>query len=300
MRVDILDFDVFTALDPHDIESYLLHNAWQCERVEHGYVSVWSKIREGERYRVWVPLDYKLGDFAESTARAIKMVALAENLSQLSVLEDFDTIAIGDVVRFKSFDNLNKNSSSLLIHDGISLLEQAKNLLTAGANSAHQTRPVHPARKNNVVINYVNKLRLGQTERGSYIIKLVSPLDSSSDMPLPGIPAPSQFARNAVVTLLGALNTLRAVSEDNFKREKFIFELFEEAVPNGVSANLCEAVAQNSLSQYRPLEVAVSWSFKLGVTNDLPTSVEIPTQYMQYIAQAAQVFREKNPEEYRI
>jgi len=301
MKVDILDLDAFTALEPYDIEGYLLHNAWQRERSEPGQVSVWSKTNDGERYRVWLPLDYKLGDFVESIARTVKTVAQAENRSQLSILEDLDTVAIGDVVRVRSFDELNKESSTLPIYDGISLLEQAKNLLTAAANSAHQVRPVHPAKKNNVVNDFVSNLRLGQTERGSYIIKLVSPLQSKQ-LSIPGIPAPIPFARDAVAELLNALNALRAVSEDNFKRGRFIFELFEEAVQDGVSANLCEAVLpQSGLSQYRPLEVAVSWSFKLEVPpKQPPTLLEIPAQYMRYIAEAARVFREKNPEPYQI
>lgn len=301
MKVDILDPEAFTIIEPYDLEGYLLHNAWQRERSEPGHVSVWSKTREGERYRVWLPLDYRLGDFIESIARAIRTIAQAENRSQLSILEDLDTVAIGDIVRIRSFDELNKESGTLPIYDGISLLDQAKNLLTAAANSAHQIRPVHPAKKNNVVNDYINNLRLGQTERGSYIIKLVSPLQSNQ-LSIPGIPAPIPFARNAVVELLDALNALRTVSEDNFKRGRFIFELFEEAVRDGVSANLCEAVLpQNNLSQYRPLEVAVSWSFKLEILpKHPPTTVEIPSQYMRYIAEAARVFREKNPEPYQI
>ena len=75
-------------------------------------------------------------------ARLVKTVSKAEKRSQLEVLEDLDTLAVGDVVRIRSSDSLHPTSSTIPMDDGFSLFEQAKDLMGHG-NIARSAKAIY-------------------------------------------------------------------------------------------------------------------------------------------------------------
>lgn len=302
MKVDILEHKIFRALNPKDVETYLLSQHWTQFRHISGEVSLWDNQTEsGQRFRIWLPLDHSLGDFAQSMGRVVKTLAEFEDRSQIEILEDFDTITIGDVVRMRTLDRFNKAACTLPLDDGMQLVHRIRNLLSASACSAIEKKPIHSYRRPAVVDDYLKKLRLGQTERGSYIVKVISPIFSETDAQVE-IPNVATFARSAVETLVSGLDALHDVVADIHKRGRFAFEPFEEAVLQGVSANLCDAIAETvHENQYQPVDVSVSWSYILTpVPTKRTTEVSFPFEFIPYIEKAATIFREKNPEEFNL
>jgi hypothetical protein len=303
MKVEILDDEVFDGLNPSDIEKYLAHTNWREFKHAQSGISVWDFADDsGKKYRVWLPVDRNLGDFAIGVGRLIKTLATVEDRSQLQLLEDLETVANGDIVRVSSEDRLNKTSSSLLLHEGMLLIKQAQDLTSAAACAAVEKREVFPHRRPNVVIDYLKKVRIGQTERGSYTLKLISPITSPiyKQLSLPDMP-PSEdtpFERQVIIHLLKGLDALQRVSQETLKRGRFYFEAFQEVVSEGVSANLCEAIAlADDNERYRPIEVSVTWSYALTRPTGNFRDISFSTPVIPYIAEAAQQFREKNPED---
>jgi hypothetical protein len=306
VKVDILDQGVFNSLSPSELESYLAHTDWVRLKIVSGEVAIWQHTTDSHKHRVWIPLDQTLADYAESMSRAIKAIASVETRSQLQILDDLETTAVGDIIRVKSFDILNRESNSLPFHEGMSLLRQAQDMTSAAAVSAVEKREVLSRRRPNKAVEYLKELRMGQTERGSFVVKLISPIhpDPAPQMPfefpdLPIIPEPP-FERQVVINLLSGLHALKRVSEEISRTGRFHLEAFQEAVQEGVSANLCEAVANVSDDDVppRPLEVNISWSYAIPAPRiALPTEVRFSTEAMPYIVRAAQLFRERNPEE---
>jgi hypothetical protein len=95
-----------------------------------------------------------------------------------------------------------------------------------------------------------------------------------------------------------SLDALHSVATQIQRRGSFHFPPFQEIVSEGVSANLCEAVASSENNQpYRPLEVSVTWSYALDSIEAMPKKVSFSLGVMPYIAEAARMFREENPEE---
>ncbi len=119
-------------------------------------------------------------------------------------------------------------------------------------------------------------------------------------IPLRLLDAIGRFARQAVETLMKGSKTLLSIAKDIDKRGKFEFAPFEEAVACGVSANLCEALAETvSENQYQQLDISVSWSYVLApIQQDIPERVSFSPEVIPHIAKAASIFREKNPEEF--
>ncbi len=303
MKIEIVDHKIFNGLNPVDIEKYLRTTGWRLVRREDGDVSIWETRLRDETFRIWLPLNRNYGDFAESMKRLVRTIAMVENRSQLALIEDLDTIGIGDVLRLRSFDEFNRGSTTLPLNDGLLLLNQGREMLNAAARSVIEKREVYPSRRPSQVSKYLRNLKLGQTEQGSYIVKLISPISdfALTQMVFPNIDMPVPFERKVVIGLMKSLNALNEAANETFKRGRFYFEVFREIVSEGVSANLCEAVTSTDSERktYRPLEISVTWSYALenSLIQDAPQSIEISPNVMSYIEQAGRLFREKNPEE---
>lgn len=306
MKIDITDHATLNALNPSSIEKYLISRQWQeLKRIE-GEVSLWVKSHHKvkEQHRILLPLDSDLGDFALSMSRVVSTLAELENRSQLEVLEDFDTVAIGDILRIKGQNIFNRNASTLPLFEGIVLIQQAKELILAGARSAIEAKPLFAYRQPSEVSTYLKKIQLGQTERGSYIVKLISPLLPSEQLKIPNLPnGEAPFERRAMQSLMQGLGTLQQVATITEKKGTFYFERFQEVVSEGVSANLCEAVIGGKSEDsraYKPLTVNVSWSSHYPITSHIPESVSFGVNIMPHIAKAATLFRETTPVEVKL
>lgn len=307
MKVEILDDEIFNALLPVDIAKYLAGNRWHEIKRNDNEVSIWETAdKTGKKYRVWLPLDVNLGDFAISIGRLIKSVAIAENRSQLQVVEDLETVGVGDVIRSGTQDLLSRTSHSLLFNEGLSLINKSYGLAVAAAYSTLEKRAVYAFRRPAKVVEYLKNLRLGQSEKGSYLVKLISPLPttlySQLPIPFPAVEPVSEtpFERQVVINLIKSLDVLHRVTQETYRRGKFYFEVYQEVVSEGVSANLCEAVTgdEENENKHRPINISVSWSYLVNApTENLPEQVTFPVEYMPYLVKAAQTFREQNPEE---
>lgn len=304
MRIDILEEDVFNSISPVALEKYLINARWERLKTIPGEVSIWSLVSaDGQTHRVWLPLDQELSDYAVSVKRLVSTVAKAEDQSQFQIIEDLETVAVGDVVRFKSYDQFNRFSSSLPLSEGIALARQAQAITTAAACATVKKRPILSQRQPKEVVDYLNNVRIGQTEPGSFSIKLISPLSSPYDQEVQFVeplPQAEPFERQVVVTLMRSLSLLQTVATETHETGHFDFEAFQELVSEGVSANLCEAVTNTVDGQprIRPLEVRVTWSYVMAPPAIfLPDTVAFTSDTLPYISRAAVLFRKYNPKQ---
>jgi len=301
IKVQILDKNVFRGIDPSKVEKYLKGNEWYEQRRLPNDVAIWFRQgEEGDIHRLWLPLDYQLADFTEMMSRVVGVVSQAEGRSQLQVFDDLNTAAIGDVIRSCSEDKLDRGSSSLPFLQGMSLIEQTKSMAVAAAMSELEEREVHPSARSREVNQFMENMRLGQTEPGSYVVKLVSPIGEveTGEDELPGMPPELPFERRAVMRLVTGLEALRDVAHETQRRGVFRLQPFQEVVPQGVSANLCEAVAAKGKDDdYGPVEISVTWSYVLPPQDGVRRAeVQLSVDQMPYIAEAARQFRERHPE----
>jgi len=307
MNVDIQDHAVFDSFEPDVVLRYLEAHRWtEIKRIPREMAVFELASDKEEPYRVWVPLSRKFRDYSRVMGSAFKTLAESEGKSQLQMLDDLQTRAIGDVVRVASEDRLDKANHTLLLADGIVLHEQAREMALAGAWNAAQgnhKKPIYPQGLKVDIVKFMRNLRLAQTERGSYIVKLISPINPQALDQLAldpkAIPPESPFERRAVVELLGGLAALRQAAYDTNRRGKFSFTTFADAVADGVSANLCDAVAPNAYTDFwRPVRVSVTWCDVISVPPpSVKTQIEFEPDLMKYVKEAATEFRKRNPEE---
>jgi|CXWL01.1.fsa_nt_gi hypothetical protein len=302
MRVEIIDNNVFNSIEPEAITRYLLANGWSEVRRVDGEMIVFGKTgRHGKKPLLWMPISNDLSDYAPMVAQLIRTVAKEVDKSEIQIMDDLETVAIGDIIRVRSFDPLDLNDHTIPLSDGVNLLNRARAMALAGASSAIEHRPVQSRRPNTEAKQFVRNLRLGQTERGSFLLRLISPIidiKSGEYLEFQGMDR-LPFSRRAIMELVKGLNALRDAAKENEERGRFFFNSFLELVPSGVSANLCEAIVdideKESLS--RPIEVSVTWSYAVTSPDHLPINpISFEPNIVPYIRQAAKEFRAQNPE----
>ena len=259
MRVEIRDPSVFAALSHVDVRRYLQAAGWQ----DHGVFQDKATIHThadatGREWEVLLPSREDLGDYKARMAEAVRYVARVENRSELDVLGDLEN-AGKDLIRVRAPQA--EADGSIPLGRGVALHEASHALLLAAACAVVRPRLVHRAgRMPQVIDDYLETVRLGQTERGSYVVTLLSPVDPAlrhGGQGLLPIADSEPFSRRVTLRLVEGLRTLQqAVNRIALGAD---LDVFERAVGQGISVNLCEAVTR--LAQVGGgVEIGVSWA----------------------------------------
>lgn len=303
IKANIVDKNVLCSIQTEDVEFYLLKKGWKKLRKIAGSIIY---DNPDDDIRVWVPMLGGLDeDYALSMGRLLSSVSSYEDRSQIDIIEDFDVFPIGDVIRVGSEDPLDRMSSSLSLNTATRLIEKARQTLIVGASvaSSDKNRAYFGSRKPDAALSFINDVRLGQTERGSYIVKVISPLPkelSNKQTTIPSIPEIPPFQRQAVERTFIGLNSLKEVLTETHKRGEFFFDPFYERISDGVNADLCEALlGKGENRDNSPLNFSVSWSpaFVLNIKESIPIKITFEPKHYDYIEEAAKEFRKKEPEE---
>lgn len=305
MKVQILDTDVFNSIDPQLAERYLMANGWIEKHRLESDVAIWSNDEASRKgRRLWLPFNTELADYGIIMSRAVKVLAEVEDKSELQVFEDLNTVAVGDIVRNIGYDPLNRESGTLPYSYGEELIRQIKELLLAAAMSVGQSKPIYSGSRSIRVKEYERDLRLGQTEHGSFTVKVVSPIkledlenQNKHEDQMVLVDSPEPFSRQVTERLVSSLNLLKDIGAETFRRRTFRIQPFQENINRGISANLCDAVALSIPIVSAPVRVSVTWSSVLPKPQYVESAaeIEIPPDYLPFYSQAANEFRAKNP-----
>jgi hypothetical protein len=157
-----------------------------------------------------------------------------------------------DVLRFREVSP-DADRGTLPFDHAVRLIDGIQRLLRSVAHSVLVPQPYHPRLSRSEAEEFVNRCRLGQTERGSFVLNVACPLELP--VALPGM-EPEPFARRVTNLLMQSLEAL-ARAMDTGQAE----DLLDTTRNPGISANLCE-----SLLLLRPagdeatLTVSAVWS----------------------------------------
>lgn len=298
MRASVSDREQLQSLDPVEIASYLQAKGWQ--QTESGYerAACWSfETNAGESLDVLVPTDATVGDFALRMSELLQALEQVEQRSQMEILSDIQ-YARSDVVRLRRAEEGNAVGGIPLV-DGEKLIGEAVTLMTAAACAAIYPGRVMSAKQASQASEYLQHVKMGQTERGSFVLTIVSPLVplvTAGAHPLfDSVDEP--FPRKVTKALAEALDATRmAVSKVQSSGR---VEIFEEAVGHGVSANLCEAIAGllAAAGQAGRIRVDVAWAPTLPSSVPELQPIEFAYEEVSVLNRAARFLRESSPGE---
>ena len=287
MTTDLRNRGALLAVSPLALSAYARVAGWSRSDAFGDYSDVYAGSGLPE---IIIPRTQRLGDYAQVVARLISIFAQVAEVDEAILYNDL-VVADRDVTRIRVNDG-DANGSISLEH-GPNLVSGARDMLLAAACSLHEPKPVYRVGANKEANDYLRRVRLGQTEHGSFVVTLLSPVIPPpvqepllSDLENHLDPLERRVTRRlaqALSAVLGA--TARTMTGDT--------TAFTNAVPEGASANLCEALAQ-MLEPYESLDVSTTWARSRPVQGPRHT-VRLSKDDALILREAARSFRSREP-----
>ena len=263
MNAIVTDTAALDSLSPVDLSAYLRLHGWEPHGdIRQGVAAQWIRVFEGTTYDVLVPLNREVRDFTRRVSETLATLSVVERRSQLEVMSDLQD-STADVVRWRCIQD-DSRDGTISLEQGHQLISQARSQLLAAACSAVSAKQYFASRKPSQATDYINRARLAQSERGSYVIAVRSPVPPHFNFEEDDEITP--FSRRAVETLALGLSTLIDASNAALRD---LSPNREEMAAKGVSANLCDAMATMLTGSRRSVEV--TFSYASTRTSALPT-----------------------------
>jgi hypothetical protein len=285
------DRHVIGALNPRAFVGYLRSKGWEKKRDFGDNATIFGLSVDGTEHELLVPVASHARDFTKVMEVTVRELAEIEDRSPYELVSDLSMAAF-DVIRVCSVEA--DDIGSVELNAGVELHERARDMVryAASAAASDEPRPTWQGRRSEQVDEYLKSLRLGQSQRGSFVISLLSPWDF---MPLAdriqarlGFIDP--FGRRTTKVLASALeavgHALRVSATES------VVKPFAAAVAKGVSANLCQALAEIARDGVGA-DISVRWS--LTKPEDGYPMLRLTREDAQPLTEAAQSLSENEP-----
>jgi hypothetical protein len=288
MRAQILDAEALRAVAPAALAAFARQAGWTRTEAFGAHADVYAADGRPE---IVIPRSNQVGDYASVVSRLLSTFADVFATDELGVYRDL-AIADHDVIRVRAVGGAE--DGSVPIEDGVVLVGQAREMLLAAACATKVPQPLYRAGANREATEYMRRVRLGQTEHGSFVVTLLSPVSPALQPPLDPAWAALEdepIERQVTRRLVGALEASRAAAERVVSGDAV--EAFEAAVAEGVSANLCEAMA-DMIERAELIEVSVTWA-KTRPTPEVRRRISFSRSDADVLREVGRVFRERQP-----
>lgn len=286
MRVRILDAGTLKAVTPPALAAYARGRGWSKAEPYGSHADIY--IGE-DRPELVLPRTDRLADYASVVSRLIGIFGEVEARDEFAVYADL-VGADHDVIHVRAVEA--DDQGSVPLDEGIAMISQAREMLLAAACATKAEQGTFRAGADCEADNYMKRVRLGQAEPGSFVVRLMAPvpprLQLAHDESWESI-ADELFEWQVTRRLAQALAALRDVADQTRSCEGG--QALEDAVDEGVSANFCEAVA-GLIDQSGGLELSVTWA-RARPTPQPQTSVLFAEGDAGAIKEAAQTIRAK-------
>jgi hypothetical protein len=257
MKTRILDEAALGAITPAALRAYVTYEGWRKLEPFGQYSEVYAHADQRVRKEIILPFTTDIADYASSVSGVIQTLSGVENRDEIAIYNDL-TRADRDVVRVRAPGA--DDDGSISIDPGVELVQHARGLLASAACAAREPRRAFHIGKIHSVEEYMRRVRLGQTEHGSFVVTLLAPVppvlvDMQRDL-WPEL-ASEPFDRQVTRVLTQALRSVQGAIEASNRGDGLA--AFTEAVSAGVSANLCEAIAA-IVEQADGIDLSVTWA----------------------------------------
>jgi len=279
MRLDQL-IPTIAELTADDVQIYLRTRGWFPVGDVRDVAVVYG--HEG-REQVMVPLDRTLGDYARVLGELVDTLSKVERRSPFDVTDDLSTPP-GDLVSFR-VDSELVSSGTVPLLDALRIRESQRDMILSAAHSVVMPLPYFPRLGRAEPVELLARCREAQTARGSYITRLIVPVEPAVGR----LPLEDPYGRRVTRLLM---DTLSSVQQRLVRADP---EGLLEAPPRGLSYNLLTALAAMKPPGERSnLEIGVRWS-RGRARPEAPSRVSFSAPQFEHMRPLAAVLRERAP-----
>ncbi len=289
MLVQIRDRKALATLPVVNLRAYLNSRDWNnAGRWGERPAVIYTKEHGGRSWEVLVPLRDTVADYAESMAESVAILAEVEERSQLDVFHDLSA-AGADVIRLRSDNGMIREALSL--RQSANLLNDAYDMLASAARAVEKPQAAYRGKMSSEVAEYLDNVRPLTGHPQGYALTLHSPVPAGIGQQDLGDDFHAPFPRRATNKLAQALEYTRAAISEAVAGNTL--EPFKQAVDYGVSANLCDSVAELA-KKGGGIAIDLVWA---GVRpSNVPDShFPFSVNSSDILAEAAKSFRRNEP-----
>ncbi len=239
------------------LKDYLHSLGWSRTKTLQDLGEIWySKEFDAE---VYMPSNTDVPDFSTRLRETLNIISTIYSIDAESVLDEL-FLENTDVfsIRVVSSDT---EDGTIGLERGADLVKDAYSLFTAAALAVEKPKLVYAGSYPQPVSEFMKQLRLGQTQKGSYIVTLCNSLPETAQSSLTPKNAEGLFERKVSEKLVEAVSYLHSQIKGQGGLPEY--SSFLNAAGYGVSANLCDALSKLNLNKDDDLvELRVHWAPK--------------------------------------
>jgi len=288
MKTSTLNPETFQTISPQSLAGYLAAQNWQRVRTQPGRFTIWQ--HSGKGGTVLVPEAQDLVDYALRVSEVVAFLEEKERRPRAVIIRDIQR-AYADVVRIR-IEPEGVTKEEIRLDAGVALIENARNLVLAAACTAVDRRPFYPPRKPEPAVKYLQQVFLGQTEPGSYVLPIISPIFVTAS--LDGLPPSEPFERRVTRTLIESAGSAIRVAIKS-EREGTIDALLDVIRNGDVSTNLCDAlVGLTEGTAAARIGITIRWAPGGGLKNPAtPNHLTVPQKVAPALKDASQRIKDQ-------
>lgn len=256
MLVQIRDSAALSSISIVSLRAYLNSREWADAGVwGERPITIFAREHDGRTWEILVPHQDTIAGYAENMAETVAVLAEVEERSQLDVFYDLSATSC-DVVRLHSLNGVAKEPLSL--RRSADLLQGSYGMLGYAARSVDNPSAAYRGGPNAEVADYLDNVRPipGYTEGYSLTLHSSVPVGIGTQKDLWGneqLP----FARRVTNRLAQALEYAENAVSETIRQDNP--DPFVDAKNHGVSANLCDSVADLA-KKGKGIEINLNWA----------------------------------------
>ena len=287
MKATIEDRDALLAVSPAALSAYARSEGWAKAEPYGDFSDVYAADGLPE---IILPRTEHLGDYANVVSTVLGIFARAAGVDELALYRDLVN-ADRDVIRMRASES---DDGTVAMNEGVDFVRGASDVILAAACSYYNPQPLFRAGANREARAYLRQMRLGQTEQGSFVVTLLSPV-VPPPMQLTFNLSPDELPDDAVerrITrhLASSLSATRQAIEGTVGGEA---DAFAEVVEKGVSANLCEAL-DTMIMPFSTTDVSFVWARTRPMAK-AREAIRFSNDDAPILREAARAFRQRGP-----
>jgi len=265
MFTNDLQDDVLKRIGPLDLQRFALAHGWERRTLPVRFKLALYSRPEDPSQELLLPQTEQYGDYLERIADFVRGLASFEGLSLKQVLNELLN-PHSDVLRFGYVAPESKLGFVPFL-TGISLFDAALQSISTATYDVLKPEKFHKRMSNSKADAYIKSCRMGQTDKGSFVISLICPVEPASQLPVSDdedniIDETPAFGRKVTQHVMRSVDQIRTfvmadqanrlvepepgdvIISGNFFESLMAFPIEHEAASLYISANWDRSIAQ--------------------------------------------------------
>lgn len=273
MRSFELDPTALTDVSLKHLYSYFLSLGWNdYAPPSTKNIFVMRKTIENQEEEIVIPRNQEFADFKLRLFEAVSSLSRLEHIEFNEILNDL-LIADSDILRIRVTGSSVENGNIPFL-DEIAIKEGLKKILASVACHVIDPKPFYKKLQKVEAETLIRACQTGQSEKGSYIIKIIFPPICATNINIPSEskkPFPRKVAEQLMVSLNEIINCVES-KDTPIKSAHF-------------SSNLCLSLAEmKPIESKLDFEFSISWSDEIPIDSQQPCRAKIYDRFLPKIA----------------